>query len=292
MNNRAIQHIFTSFPQMMKRNQTLHIHLISDATGETTYQVARAALAQFNNVKTVEHVWTLVRSAEHLKSAEAPIKKHGGVVFFSLAEKELREKLETICRNHNVPSVSVLDHVIHTLSKLLGQPEAEVTGAQYRMDEAYFDRIEALDFTIQHDDGQGLATIGNADILLLGVSRSSKTPTSIYLAHRGYKVANYPLVPEVQIPSEVIEVKGVFVIGLINDARQLAQIRRNRLLALNEREDTDYANLKKINQEVASTRKFFEEQNWPMIDVTRRSIEETAAEIINLYSQWSEGDKS
>ena len=275
---------------MKKEQQTLHLHLVSDATGETTHQLARAALARFSNVRVIEHVWTLVRTEDLLASVHKAIETHGGVVFFSIAERELRSKLEDLCRMHNIPALSVLDHVIHTLSKVLGQPDEEIRGGQHRMDEAYFDRIEALDFTIQHDDGQGLSTVGNADILIVGVSRSSKTPTSIYLAHRGYKVANYPLVPGVPMPLDEMPMGGLFTVGLIKDARRLVQIRRNRLLAMNERENSSYADMKTISDEINNARKLFTSQNWPVIDVSRRSVEETAAEIINLYNTWLENE--
>ena len=275
---------------MKKEQQTLHLHLVSDATGETTHQLARAALARFSNVRVIEHVWTLVRTEDHLASVHKAIETHGGVVFFSIAERELRSKLEDLCRMHNIPALSVLDHVIHTLSKVLGQPDEEIRGGQHRMDEAYFDRIEALDFTIQHDDGQGLSTVGNADILIVGVSRSSKTPTSIYLAHRGYKVANYPLVPGVPMPLDEMPMGGLFTVGLIKDARRLVQIRRNRLLAMKERENSSYADMKTISDEINNARKLFTSQNWPVIDVSRRSVEETAAEIINLYNTWLENE--
>ena len=275
---------------MKKEQQTLHLHLVSDATGETTHQLARAALARFSNVRVIEHVWTLVRTEDHLASVHKAIETHGGVVFFSIAERELRSKLEGLCRMHNIPALSVLDHVLHTLSKVLGQPDEEIRGGQHRMDEAYFDRIEALDFTIQHDDGQGLSTVGNADILIVGVSRSSKTPTSIYLAHRGYKVANYPLVPGVPMPLDEMPMGCLFTVGLIKDARRLVQIRRNRLLAMNERENSSYADMKTISDEINNARKLFTSQNWPVIDVSRRSVEETAAEIINLYNTWLENE--
>ena len=275
---------------MADTEKTLHIHLVSDATGETTHQVARAALARFGGVKTVEHVWTLVRTEEHLQAVQSGVEEHGGVVFLSIAERGLRDRIEDLCRKRNVPVVSVLDHAIHTLSKVLGQPDSEVAGGQYRMDEAYFDRIEALDFTIRHDDGQGMPTVAEADILLVGVSRSSKTPTSIYLAHRGYKVANYPLVPGVPMPLDQVPSTGLFVVGLIKDPRRLAQIRRNRLRAMNEREDGDYADPDKISEELANARQLFKAQKWPIIDVSRRSVEETAAAIINLHNSWLEGD--
>ena len=271
-----------------KSNPDLHLHLVSDATGETTQQLARAAMARFSGFKAKEHIWTLVRTEDQLDTVLAAIKKHGGIVLFSLADGNLRAKLEGFCREHGATAVSVLDHIIHTLSKVLGQPASEVSGGQYRMDEEYFNRIEALDFCIQHDDGQGMSTMGDADILLVGVSRSSKTPTSIYLAHRGYKVANYPLVPGVPMPLDQVPSKGLFVVGLLKDPKRLAQIRRNRLLSMNEREDSEYADPGKISEEIAAARKLFTNQGWPVIDVSRRSVEETAAAIINLHTAWLE----
>ena len=196
--------------------------------------------------------------------------------------------MEMMCHRYAVPSVSVLDHITHTISKILGQPETGVTGGQHRMDRAYFDRMEALDFAIQHDDGQAISTVNRADILIVGVSRSSKTPTSIYLAHRGYKVANYPLVPGVEMPLDEIPHKSMFIVGLIKDARSLRQIRRNRLISINENELTDYADEDKIAEEVASARRLFNRHKWPVLDVSRRSVEETAAAIINLHSRWLE----
>ena len=271
---------------MSKTERQIHVHLVSDATGETTHQLARAALAQFKNVETIEHVWTLVRTEDHLHMIEDSVKKNRGVVLFSLPDRELRSKLEQICERYNVPSVAVLDHAVHTLSKLLGPPSEGITAGQYRMDEAYFDRMEALEFTIRHDDGQGLNTVSGADILIVGISRSSKTPTSIYLAHRGYKVGNYPLVPGVPMPLDQIDHENMCVVGLIRDARSLAQIRRNRLVSMNENEGSDYADQETITQELKEARQLFNAHKWPVIDVSRRSVEETAAAIINLHTRW------
>lgn len=271
---------------MSKTQRQIHVHLVSDATGETTHQLARAALAQFKNVETIEHVWTLVRTEDHLQMIEDSVKKNRGVVLFSLPDRELRSKLEQICERYSVPSVAVLDHAVHTLSKLLGPPSEGITAGQYRMDEAYFDRMEALEFTIRHDDGQGLNTVSGADILIVGISRSSKTPTSIYLAHRGYKVGNYPLVPGVPMPLDQIDHENMCVVGLIRDARSLAQIRRNRLVSMNENEGSDYADQETITQELKEARQLFNAHKWPVIDVSRRSVEETAAAIINLHTRW------
>jgi regulator of PEP synthase PpsR (kinase-PPPase family) len=273
---------------MAKKIHKIHVHLVSDATGETTHQLSRAALAQFVNVKAVEHIWTLVRTEEHLHAIEDALKKHGGIVLFSLADSDIRLKLEQICSKYTIPVVSVLDHVVHTFTKILGPPSEGVTGGQHRMDKAYFDRMEALDFAIRHDDGQGLNTIKNADIVIVGISRSSKTPTSIYLAHRGYKVGNYPLVPGVPMPLEQIDHENIFIVGLIRDARGLAQIRRNRLVTMNESEGSDYADQASIMEELNVARRLFDAHKWPVIDVSRRSVEETAAEIINLHSRWIE----
>ena len=277
---------------MSQSLNSIHVHLVSDATGETTHQLARAALAQFTNVETIEHVWTLVRTEEHLIGIEDAIKKYGGVVLFSLADRIIRSKLEQICDRYNIPYVAVLDHAVHTLSKLLGPPSEGITAGQYVMDEAYFDRMEALEFTIRHDDGQGLNSVKGADILIVGISRSSKTPTSIYLAHRGYKVGNYPLVPGVPMPIEEMDLKNVFVVGLVRDARSLAQIRRNRLVSMNENEGSDYADQEQIMQELKEARQLFNVHKWPVIDVSRRSVEETAAAIINLHTRWLEDSNS
>ena len=267
----------------MTKPKQIHLHLVSDATGETTYQMARAALAQFAGIEAIEHVWTLVRTADHIPSIAKAIAKHDGVVFYSISDNTIRRLLEETCQKQHVPYLSILDHAVHILSKRLGQPTTGETGAQHRMDEAYFHRMEALDFAVRHDDGQGLGDLGEADILLVGVSRTSKTPTSIYLANRGYKVANYPLVPGVAPPLAAIQESGVLVVGLIKDARQLAHIRRNRLRAMQQQETMDYDDIQAIKAELANARQLYQQHHWAVIDVTRKSVEETAAEIINLY---------
>lgn len=273
---------------MSKAERLVHVHLVSDATGETTHQLGRAALAQFTNVKAIEHIWTLVRTEDHLQVIEDSVKANGGIMLFSIADRDLRAKLEQICDKYSIPSVSVLDHAVHTFAKILGPASEGITAGQYRMDDAYFDRMEALDFAIRHDDGQGLNTLKHADILIVGISRSSKTPTSIYLAHRGYKVGNYPLVPGVPMPLEQIEHENIFVVGLVRDARSLAQIRRNRLVSMNENEGADYADQQSIAVELKEARQLFNMYKWPVIDVSRRSVEETAAAIINYHARWLE----
>lgn len=273
----------------MTIGKEIHLHLVSDSTGETTYQMARAALAQFPSAQVIEHVWTLVRTPDHIPAIANSIKEHEGVVFYSISDTKIRKLLEEVCHATHVPCLSILDHAVHILSKRLGQPSTGEIGAQHRMDEAYFHRMEALDFAVHHDDGQGLNNLTEADILLVGVSRTSKTPTSIYLANRGYKVANYPLVPGVAPPLASIKASGVLVVGLIKDARQLAHIRRNRLRAMQQQEKMDYDDIQAIKAELANARQLYQQNNWAVIDVTRKSVEETAAEIINIYRQTETG---
>ena len=216
------------------------------------------------------------------------ISDHGGVVFYSMSDPDIRAAIEQFCQQQQTPYLSILDPAVRTLSQVLGKTATARVGAQHKMDEAYFNRMEALEFAVHHDDGQAMSSVHNADILLVGVSRSSKTPTSIYLANRGYKVANYPLVPGITPPIELMKNKDVLVVGLINEARRLSQIRRNRLESMNAEENMEYADIRKINDELNQAIKLFKEQGWPIIDVSRKSIEETAAEIINIYTQWIE----
>ena len=272
----------------MNAKQTIHIHLISDATGETIHLLARAALGKFAATKAIEHVWTLVRTMDHLDVIKKEISDHGGVVFYSMSDPDIRAAIEQFCPQQQTPYLSILDPAVRTLSQVLGKTATARVGAQHKMDEAYFNRMEALEFAVHHDDGQAMSSVHNADILLVGVSRSSKTPTSIYLANRGYKVANYPLVPGITPPIELMKNKDVLVVGLINEARRLSQIRRNRLESMNAEENMEYADIRKINDELNQAIKLFKEQGWPIIDVSRKSIEETAAEIINIYTQWIE----
>ena len=272
----------------MNVKQHIHIHLVSDATGETTHQLARAALGQFSGSQPIEHVWTLVRTKEHLSNIDDMITEVGGVVFSSISNPEIRNELEQICQRQNVPHLGILDHAVHILSQKLGKPASGAVGGQHRMDEAYFHRMEALEFAVHHDDGQGMNALKDADMLLVGVSRSSKTPTSIYLANRGYKVANYPLVPGITPPLELMTKHNIMIIGLIKEARRLSQIRQNRLESMKDNSNEDYADIRKINEELTQARRLYQEQGWPIIDVSRKSIEETAAEIIKIYHLWRE----
>lgn len=273
----------------MSDDNIVNLHLVSDATGETNHQVARACLVQFGDIRTNEHVWTLVRTPAHIEKILASAIENPGPVLFTLVDPELRRILQDGCQRINVPCVSILDAVVDTLSAYLGTAIARPRpGGQHELDAAYFDRIEAMNFTIAHDDGQMAQTLHEADIVLLGVSRTSKTPTSLYLANRGYKTANIPIVPSVDLPAELFQLTDPFVIGLTNDPNRLIQIRQNRILMLNQRDNTDYVDLEQVRQEVQNARRLFAKQGWPVIDVTRRSIEETAAAVLQRYQSYLE----
>ena len=272
----------------MAAQQTLHIHLVSDSTGETVHQVARACVAQFPDVTTVEHVWTLVRSEAHLHAVCAGLDRNPGILLMSIVNDEMRDKILAECRSRGIPAVSVLDPVVHLLGRVLGQTTRNLPGGQRRLNMAYFDRIAAVDFAVSHDDGMNMGQLEQADILLVGVSRTSKTPTSMYLAHRGYKVANYALVPQVPFPLHYLAGLNLLVVGLTNDPKRLSQIRRTRQLAMADTDNVTYVDVDQITEEVRHGRRLFSEQSWPVIDVTRRSVEETAAAVIQLHTNWQE----
>jgi len=269
--------------------QTLHIHLVSDSTGETVHQVARACLAQFAAVQPIEHVWTLVRTKDHLAAVCDGLDRHPGVLLMSIINPEMRQDIEQACRDRGVPAVSVLDPVVSLFESVLGQAMVNLPGGQRRLDSAYFQRVAAVDFAVSHDDGMNMGNLKSADMLLVGVSRTSKTPTSMYLAHRGYKVANYALVPKVPFPQHYLDGLSLFVVGLTNDPKRLSQVRRTRQAAMQDTNNALYIDIEQISDEVRNARRLFVANKWPVIDVTRRSVEETAAAIIQLHTAWLEG---
>lgn len=260
-----------------------HLHLVSDATGETLNSIAHAAIVQFENAEPVEHTWALVRTPRQIEKVLAEIEANPGIVMFTMVDNDIRALLQNGCRNLQVPCIPVLDGVMSALASFLGAAAINMPGIQHVMDADYFDRIAAMTFTLAHDDGQATANLREADIVLVGVSRTSKTPTSIYLANRGLKVANVPLVPNCPLPEELGQEMGGLVVGLTTSPERLVQIRRNRLLALRQDEETEYIDFEAVRDEVKSARRLFSARAWPVIDVTRRSIEETAAAILNLH---------
>jgi len=269
---------------------TLHIHLVSDATGETNHQIARACVAQFENVRTREHVWSLVRTHSYLDKVIAGIESNPGPVLFTLVDPALRGALEETCKRLEVPCIPILDQVLNALGGYLGLERRGGIGRQHELDAAYFERIEAMDFTLAHDDGQHVEDLDDADIVIVGVSRTSKTPTSLYLANRGYKTANVPIVPGIPLPDVVNRLKRPLVVAFTTDPNRLIQVRRNRVLMLKQRDETDYVTLEQVRKEVADARRMAVRNSWPVIDVTRRSIEETAATVLQQLEKRRDGE--
>ena len=264
----------------------LHIHLVSDSTGETVHQAARAAIAQFPNAEVTEHIWTLVRTQEHVDLLGGSLAKHGGLLLLSVVDPKIRKAIERACVAHAVPHLSILDPLVNLIGMVLGTAANQRPGAQHRLDDAYFKRMKAVEFAVAHDDGLNITNLAGADILIVGVSRTSKTPTSMYLANRGYFVGNYALVPDVPFPIAALEGQDLFVVGLTSDVKRLSQIRRNRLRHMADENNDSYAQDEHIQTELKNARRLFSKHKWPVIDVSRRSVEETAAAIIHLHRTW------
>ena len=265
-----------------------HIHLVSDSTGETLNAMANAALAQFENVDVMIHPYALVRARAQLTRALDHIAIMPGIVFFTLANQGLRETLMARCKDMEVRCVDLLEVPVTALRHFLGKTETHKVGRQHEVDQRYLDRIEALNFSIAHDDGQSLDSIDEAEVILTGASRTSKTPTCVYLAIRGIRAANVPLVPRMAAPAQLLAAKRALIVGLWVSPDRLVQVRRNRLNIMGELRDSNYVDLDAVRAEIAATRQLFENQNWPMIDVSRRSIEETAAAVMNLMTERKE----
>lgn len=270
----------------MPDTKYFHLHLVSDATGETLITVARAAAAQYANVAPVEHLYPMVRTQKQLDVALGEIAEAPGLVLFTLLEENLIEQLETKCRELGLPCMSILGPVLRVFQSYLGTETGHRVGAQHVLNAEYFQRIDALNYTMLHDDGQHTEGLHDADVVLVGVSRTSKTPTSIYLANRGIKTGNVPLVPGLPLAPDVERLKAPLVVGLYASPERIVQIRENRLLGLNAHKDDDqYIDKAAVAEEVAFSRRLCAKHNWPSIDVTRRSIEETAAAVMRLLSE-------
>ncbi|MEA2875704.1 MAG: [pyruvate, water dikinase]-phosphate phosphotransferase / [pyruvate, water dikinase] kinase [Hyphomicrobiales bacterium] len=263
-----------------------HLHLVSDATGETLITVARAAAAQYASVAPIEHIYPLVRTERQLDRVISEIEAAPGIVLYTMLDSALAERLQAKCREFSIPCLSILDPVLGLFQSYLGAESAKRVGAQHTLNAEYFKRIDALNYTMLHDDGQHTDDLEHADVVLTGVSRTSKTPTSIYLANRGVKTANVPLVPNMPVPFQLEQLTAPLVVGLTASPERIVQIRQNRLLGLNAHRDDDlYVDRQAVAEEIAFSRKLCAKHNWPIIDVTRRSIEETAAAVMALLSE-------
>lgn len=262
-----------------------HVHLVSDSTGETLNAMLKATTSQFAAAKPLEHIYALIRSRPQLERVLAEIEAAPGLVLYTMVNPELRRILEARCAELQTPAVSVLDPLLAAFADYLGVEKTGRAGAQHEMNDAYFRRIEAVDYTLAHDDGQMTWDLEAADVVLVGVSRTSKTPTCMYLANRGVKCANVPLIPGAEAPAVLSTLKKPLVVGLYGAPERLAQIRTSRLGTMNaEGKAADYSDLETIRQEVLRSKRYFAKHQWPTIDVTRRSVEETAAAILTKLS--------
>ncbi len=272
---------------MSERNKNIaiyfHVHLVSDSTGETLVGMMKASTAQFRNATALEHLHALVRSEVQMEKTLVDIAAKPGVVLYTLVNADRRRALEAHCAKLNIPAISILDPTLAMLGRYLGAAMISEVGAQRTLDAEYYGRIEALDFAMAHDDGQNVIGLRGAEIILLGISRTSKTPTCIYLANRGYKAGNIPLVPGAPLPVVLDSYEKPLIIGLVAAPDRIVQIREQRLLGLNHHEQTDYIDVDRVRDEMREAKRMFVKKGYKVIDVTRRSIEETSAQIINLY---------
>lgn len=266
-----------------------HLHLVSDSTGETLSTVARAVAARYPTARAIEHSYVMVRDQRQIDRIAAAVEQAPGIVLYTIVDPVLGERLAARCRSLGVPAISILDPVINVFQSYLGDSAAPTIGAQHVLDADYFQRIEAMNFTLAHDDGVLPDNLDQADIVIVGISRTSKTPTSIYLAHRGLRTTNYPLVPGAPMPARLTQPTSAFVVGLMASTDRIVQIRLNRVLTdYNRDADTDYTDKARVAAEIADARRLCTRHGWPTIDVTRRSIEETAAAILSLYREHRE----
>ena len=262
-----------------------NVHLVSDSTGETLNALMRAAAAQFDGTIPLEHNYYLVRSDRQLDRVMAEIEAAPGVVWYTISDLVLRKKLEKFCRQRGIQTLPVLDLSIRMLSRHLGMASAQRVAGQHTLSDDYFKRISAIDFALNHDDGQNVSGLVDADVVLLGVSRTSKTPTCVYLANRGIKAGNIPLVPGIPAPDILAELRDPVIIGLKIGVERLLQIRSQRLASLNESGTIDYVDEEAVRSEVTEANRLFQRNKWPTIDVSRRSVEETAAAILNKLTE-------
>jgi regulator of PEP synthase PpsR (kinase-PPPase family) len=259
-----------------------HMHLVSDATGETLAAIAKAATVQYQNIRAIEHVHPLVRTQRQLKRVLADIEHEPGIVLYTVVNNMLAVELEQHCQKLKIPCLAVLQPIMKVFESYLGAPQTPTVAGQHVLDADYFRRIDAMNFTMAHDDGRLPDNLSDADIVLLGISRTSKTPTSLYLAQRGYKTTNLPLVPQVSLPDQLLQPHTAFVVCLIANVDRIADVRRNRAILMADRDLETYVDRDTISAEIAYTRKLAAQYGWPIIDVTRRSIEESATMILKL----------
>lgn len=265
--------------------KTIHVYLVSDSTGETVLSIARSALAHFDGIIVEEHLWSLVRTKGQIDRLVKQLEKDHGIVMFTMVNEELKEYLSEECEKLHVLAIPVLSEVVKSLSNYLEVKVTNQPGRQHTMDEEYFKRMNAINFALTHDDGQAFFDLEAADIILVGPSRTSKSPTSIYLAYRGYKTANIPYVFGQKLPESLEKVQKTLIVGLLINPERLVDIRKNRLININDVSNYNYIDHDMVHEEIAEAKRIYKQHNWPIIDVTRKSVEEVAANIITIYNQ-------
>ncbi|PCI33104.1 MAG: phosphoenolpyruvate synthase regulatory protein [Alphaproteobacteria bacterium] len=268
--------------------KNIHLHLVSDATGDTLEQVAKAALAQFPEINAQKHYWPMIRTARHMERLIPEFDERPGIIMFTLVNQDIEDVLIAACEKHSWPYISVLHGIIRELGHHLGQKSIARPGLQHQLNDEYFKRIDAMQYTLMHDDGQCLDGLKDADIILVGISRTSKTPTCIYLANKGMKTANVPIIPNQPLPRELDNIGDKFVVGLINSVDRLVHVRRSRLLSLKENKTTTYVDEQAIKEEVQQAQRLISGRGWPVINITRKSIEETAGAIMKLKYKYDD----
>ena len=264
-------------------NEKYNVYLVSDSTGETLDRIFLSLKSQFSNFEYEKKEFAFVRTEHQInKIIDECVSRENSLILYTIVETKLAKYISGQSEKNKVPCFGILGNLILSFSKLLNQKAIHKPSAQHVLDDDYYKRIEAIQFTMSHDDGKKVDDIDNADVILLGVSRTSKTPTSIYLANRGYKTINIPLVLDQKIPEGLIKNKSACIIGLVAEPDRLADIRRNRVAIMKDTKLKDYTNLDFIKKEVDDSKILFKKNNWPIIDVTRRSVEETAASILKI----------
>ncbi len=277
---------------MTETIKKINLHLISDSTGETLSSVARAVISQFEGVESNDFIWPLVRNKAQLEKVMESISKDPGIVLYTILQDELIENLKNHCYKLQIPCIPVLSRIITEFSNYLGMNISHAIGRQHLLDEEYFSRVEAINYTLDHDDGQSTWDLYDSDIVIVGVSRTSKSPTSVYLSCRGYKTANVPFVSIDTIPQTIYDLKKPLIVGLTINPEKLVQIRQSRMASLGQDNATDYIDIEAVKEEVAESRKLFSKLGCVVIDVTKRSVEETAAKIIQLAQEKRNKSKS
>lgn len=272
----------------MEQKKIINIHLISDSTGETLGAMSRAVISQFKGVESNEFMWSLVRTKRKMLEVIEKIKIEGGIVLYTILSQDLLEILLSECKKNQIATIPALDEIIEKFSKYIGQNIINKPGRQHILDQDYFKRIEAINYTISHDDGQKIDGLEEAEIVIIGPSRTSKSPTCIYLSHRGLKAANIPFISGIELPEKLFKLKNTLIIGLTINSEALIQIRKNRVKILGQdiKSGNEYIDYESVDREVKEARKHYFKNNWPIIDVSKKSIEETAAAIIEKYYEF------